>query len=78
MALDTWADVLADRHVIHVNNNASLAALVTGYSKVTDCIKLAADYWLRAAAYRVYSYMDRVESKATLLTNPQGLSSRIH
>ena len=71
VALDTWSAKLANRHVIHfVDNNGALVALVKGYSKVGDCIKIASDYWLRAASHRVFTYVDRVESKSNLSDGP--------
>jgi hypothetical protein len=71
VALDTWSTKLANRHIIHfVDNNGALGALVKGYSKVEDCIKLASDYWLRAASHRVFTYVDRVESKSNLSDGP--------
>ena len=44
-----------------------------GYSKVQDCIKISSDYWLRAAAARMYVYLDRVESKSNVSDDPSRL-----
>jgi len=74
LALDTWASRLRNRHVIHfVDNSAALGALVKGYSKVQNCIKLASDYWLRAAAHRIYVFIDRVKSKSNISDEPSRL-----
>ena len=67
---------LRNRHVIHfVDNNGALGALVKGYSSVEDCIKLSSDYWLRAAARRVFLYVDRVESKSNVSDEPSRLKT---
>jgi len=48
---------------------------VKGYSSVEDCIKLSSDYWVRAAARRVFLYVDRVESKSNVSDEPSRLKT---
>ena len=71
VALDTWSNLLEDRHVIHFcDNSAALGALVKGYSPSGDLLHMAGDYWLRCAKLKCCIFIDRVESKSNIADEP--------
>ena len=75
VGFDTFASEMTGQHVIHwVDNNAALGALVKGYSNKSDAIRLVADYWLRAAKYKILPYIDRVESESNISDDPSRLN----
>jgi len=75
LALDSFSDTMHDRFVIHFNDNsAALGALVKGYSRVHDNVRIVCDYWLRAASRKLFMYCDRVESKSNISDDPSRLN----
>ena len=83
LSLDTWEKQLTDTDLIHmVDNNTALSVLVKNYSTNEDCVKIASDFWLRAAKIRCNPWVDRVESDSNISDDPsrqnvKGLMSEI-
>ncbi len=63
--------MLADQPLIHfIDNDSALAALVKGYSPKRDSSRVVGDYWLLAAKFKIFVYIDRVESKSNVADGP--------
>eukprot|EP00972_Heterocapsa_arctica_P060956 8990363-Heterocapsa_arctica.AAC.1 len=70
-ALATWADLLTDQPLIHfIDNDSALAALVKGYSPKRDSSRVVGDFWLLAAKFKLFVYLDSVESKSNAADGP--------
>lgn len=83
VAMDTWVAQLSSRNMIHfVDNSAALGCIVRGCSSTEDLVKIACDYWLRAASRKMCIYTDRVESDSnfsadTYRLNEHGIMEKI-
>eukprot|EP00972_Heterocapsa_arctica_P014830 2185739-Heterocapsa_arctica.AAC.1 len=71
LALATWANMLTDQPLLHfIDNDSALAALVKGYSPKRDSSRIVGDFWLLAAKFKLFVYLDRVESKSNVADGP--------